>query len=579
MPEREFQPHFTAKSDLQGTIFSLTSAEDGDKHRVKLGLIHTYRNLGSVSRKSKMKNVSVPELKYFKANQKRKLRPETTIFTRPNSYTSLNFEQFGYGDSYAAAVSIAMSHRPELETINFRNNRLHESGVLKILETIEFGTHLKELDLSENQLGVKSVEKLASMLQSNCSIQKLSLEKCLPNKQLVNSILLSASRNIRLTTLNLSRNAITASSAKELRTLLDGNITLKVLDLHWNSLRGAGAVELLKGLAKNNTLEALDASWNALGRDENMEVIKALEKVFGENTSLLHLDLSNNYFTLEECTLLADSLNCNHTILGLHMDGNDCSVDSKGFLIPVKDKRKDIDGHLSHRLFGKRRNHGDGGTCWLCDRWQAVTFEWSMESVQWNRRLMNIAGEQKKSIQPVFLHLEVDDYQPELMDSDDYGTYRVTRAVPSSGAKFFFSYRGYAHVSNIYSVFSPAESMHKEVTFFDNVKKELLIVVLNFVPGFGPICTGDGEFPISPRPIHWVYRGDPVDFQPIIQEWSIKTSIFKQYRLDSEVPPTQELMKECLDYDWTHSRLSGIIKSAQDQQTAKDSLLPVYKDL
>lgn len=555
-------------------LFSLTAPEEPDKHRDKLTLVHTYRNLHMLSKRAKLKKLSMPELDYFKLIDKMKLRPETSVFTHTRSLKQLKFQQFGIGDSYATAVSVAIGQSSDLQSINLRNNRLKGEGAMSIIEMLRVGSQVRELNLSENELGVESVELLASVLQGNSPIEKLGLEKALMGRERINMILQAIQKNNHLVEIDLSRNMVSAGSAAALRSLLENNITLKVLDLHWNMLRGKAVVELFKGVAKNSTLEVLDVSWNSLGKEPSLETCRALSRVFGENTSLKHLDLSNNYFNLEECEHMAQSILANHTILGIHMEGNDCRVDTKGFLIPDPDKRKDIESHLSHRLLSPKRTYYESKTCWICDHWQAVTLEWSIESVAWNRRLKHIAAERRASMQPVFVHLDIDQYLPELMEMERDGTYRVTRAIPAEGTKLFFSYRGYAQVSNRYPVFAPESLIEKEVTFFGSTPKALTVVLLNQVAGFGPVCDVINDFPVLPRPIHWVYQGDPDDQVELIPEWSIQRSIFRQYKLD-----TAELMQDCLDYDWTHSKIGSFFSSEEDQKAAKASLFPVYKDL
>ena len=554
-------------------FFSLTSSEDPEKLKDRLNLVYSFRNLHSLTRKMKVKKLSVPELDYFKSVEKLKIRPEISVFTHTRGSKSLNFQQFGIGDTYATALSVALSHQSDLISINLRNNRLQDPGALRILESLRPSNHIRLLNLSENSLGKSSVEHLSSLLHSNSSIEKLWLEKALLRKEYVNAILEGMQKNNRLVEVGLARNGVSAGSAAALRKVMENNITLKVMDLHWNMLRGKAAQELFHGLAKNSTLEVLDVSWNSLGKDPSSETLNSLSHLFGENTSLKHFDLSNNYFNVEECEQLATSICANHTILGIHMEGNDCRVDAQGFLHPVLEKRKDIESHISHRLLSPKRVYYEDKTCWICDKWQAVTLEWSIESVAWNRRLKHIATERRASIQPVFVHLDIDEYRSELMEMERDATYRVTRAIPADGCKFFYTYRGYAQVSTRYPIYAPDHVIERDFRFL-NSTKFLSVVLLNQISGFGPVCDVKNDFPVLPRPIHWVYQGDPEDQADLIPEWSIQRSIFKQYKLD-----TAELMQECLDYDWNHSKMGVIFNTDEDQKAAKASLFPVYKDL
>jgi hypothetical protein len=49
------------------------------------------------------------------------------------------------------------------------------------------------------------------------------------------------------------------------------------------------------------------------------------------NKTLIHIDLSSNDFSSEACKFIGKRLKKNHTLYGVHMHGNACSVDSFGF--------------------------------------------------------------------------------------------------------------------------------------------------------------------------------------------------------------------------------------------------------
>lgn len=54
--------------------------------------------------------------------------------------------------------------------------------------------------------------------------------------------------------------------------------------------------------------------------------------MFEQNKSLIHLDLSHNGFMDEEIQIMSDGLKENHTILGMHMLGNEKSTDTLGYI-------------------------------------------------------------------------------------------------------------------------------------------------------------------------------------------------------------------------------------------------------
>jgi hypothetical protein len=64
------------------------------------------------------------------------------------------------------------------------------------------------------------------------------------------------------------------------------------------------------------------------------EFDKLLGKTWGKalqsNSTLLHLDLSHNELSRDLCMHMEPYLSTNHSLYGLHLAGNGCTVDSLG---------------------------------------------------------------------------------------------------------------------------------------------------------------------------------------------------------------------------------------------------------
>jgi len=81
-------------------------------------------------------------------------------------------------------------------------------------------------------------------------------------------------------------------------------------------------------------LETLDLSWNKLGG--NYEIFKRVCANMQTNSTLIHLDLSHNNNSSKELTELSNNIKDNHTLLGLHLTGNEAKVDGAGYINTFK---------------------------------------------------------------------------------------------------------------------------------------------------------------------------------------------------------------------------------------------------
>lgn len=61
------------------------------------------------------------------------------------------------------------------------------------------------------------------------------------------------------------------------------------------------------------------------------------------------MDLSYNFFDLEQVKTIGEGLAQNQTLLGLHMHGAPCRFDAKGFLIPGQNEESAEAAHTGQK--------------------------------------------------------------------------------------------------------------------------------------------------------------------------------------------------------------------------------------
>jgi len=66
--------------------------------------------------------------------------------------------------------------------------------------------------------------------------------------------------------------------------------------------------------------------------------------MFIDNSTVIHMDLSHNNFSFEDCREISKGLNNNKSVLGLHMSGNSRDTNALGFI----DKLPNQDPGIAH---------------------------------------------------------------------------------------------------------------------------------------------------------------------------------------------------------------------------------------
>jgi hypothetical protein len=95
--------------------------------------------------------------------------------------------------------------------------------------------------------------------------------------------------------------------------------------------------------------------------------------------------------TEEDCMILGKALTLNHTLMGIHVEGNSGFLDSRGFLVPGADMYPNGNGGtLFSRILTpegqdtnalrsnvEKESWACRSNCWICEKWQEFTFVWN----------------------------------------------------------------------------------------------------------------------------------------------------------------------------------------------------------
>lgn len=542
------------KQDSFHNVFDDTQDEPQHKSSIgptaKLDFYEDYKHIGRLNEKINAKKVQHTfSIAYLTNLDKNHLRPKTFGMVKRNgSEAAIDIRNFSMGDKYAEAFSHGLKHFHHLEILNLKSNRLTDVGNEKILNGLEI-KQIKHLNLAENKVGPKSLEKIVEMMSVyDCKLKSLNLEKTHFTATLIPGLCNCLTFNKRLTKLVLAKNGLTDATTKYFKDMLMQNISLKILDLHWNNFGPQGAINIFDGIAKNTTLMVLDLSWNSIGKSTLSSEI--IGKSLKTNYTLAHLDLSFNSITADDATIIGEYLKSNHSLLGLHMKGNACEVDPKGFII-TSTKKHIKRGHFYQRMIDKPTFIQEklNTNCWVCEKWIEATFNCESEGDN------------------VYIHLEIDDFQPEAMPSDGHGHFELTRAVPPLTQHFFFTEIDEHPIKCHYKKVNRPHEM--TIQYYETMKKLIKINLMNQMEPEGEVCMIKSPFYTKPRMkmLKFLMAVGQMERVP----WSIHISLFKDYKIDNE-----RVYDECLEFDWRHTRIANFIRNPDEQAAIKSVVRHVY---
>ena len=354
-----------------------------------------------------------------------------------------------------------------IENLNLYGNLIGDDNAMKICENLgKYIEHrLTSLNLGKNNIHDKSINTLCNMAKLTSGIRAL----------------------------NLSHNWLHNKSAAQLMRTLNDNYELKVLDLSWNCIGDDLVIipsfeELVNSeikhpekvfdnyaleealssfklnLRRNPLLPPLDEKSKKEKNDkkdkdkpneEKKEPTKvplkpktpsdfalALGEYFtNDSIDLIHLDISHNNINYVDCRLISEKVKLNHTILGMHLDGNEMEINELGFIAPVEKNSKNnqffSESQISYgidKAYKLRKTKIDAirkirckNNCWICDGFREIEFEYVPKDPidDPNNHLVKI-------------HLNFDDYKPFDMIYND-GKYHMARMCPPGDIDYFFT--------------------------------------------------------------------------------------------------------------------------------------------
>ena len=377
-----------------------------------------------------------------------------------NNFGNQNLEDF---------ILYIQDSNNSLENLNIYGNLIGKENTIRICESLGryIGHRLNSLNLGKNNIHDDCVPSINSMLKLCTGLRILNLSHNWLHNKPASQIINSLNNNLELKILDISWNLIgddltTIPSYEELV-----NSEIKHPDKNFDNFALNEALGSLKlNLRRNPLLPPIEDKTKKEKNDKNnkeepnmADEIKEPKKIpskpknpsdfavaLGEyfanvSMDLIHLDISHNNINYEDCKLLSEKVKLNHTLLGIHLDGNEMKINALGFINAIEKNSKNnkyfsesqitygIDKiyQLRKTSIDKVRKIRSKNNCWICDGFREIEFEYVPEKPieDPNNHLVKI-------------HLNFDNYKSFDMIYND-GKYHMARMCPPGDIYYFFS--------------------------------------------------------------------------------------------------------------------------------------------
>ncbi|MCQ2820521.1 MAG: hypothetical protein MJ252_24925, partial [archaeon] len=364
-----------------------------------------------------------------------------------------------------------------IEDFNISGNRLGDENMIKICNALteSVGDRIMKLDIGNNCLTRDSMPSICKMLQSCKGLRVLRLNNNQFDNKSATDLLKIISTHPEIRILDLSWNCIGAELLQKPQFADIANANMESKDTCFTNyeleqIRQKGKIS--RGDEENNLLALPMITMNPFIADEAnqkgqqkkdkkdeaaqqvvkkkalpipakkpSEFAKLLGELVHKEVPIVHLDISHNNLAKEDCAIIANELKDNHSILGIHVDGNEMCIDSLGFVHAfTEDVKEDSyfaysqiyydiekDYDLKKSTVEKVRKIRSKNNCWICEGWREIDFEY-------------IPKEPMEDIQDhlVKLHLSCDGYKPFDMLYVK-GRFHIVRACPPGDIHYFFT--------------------------------------------------------------------------------------------------------------------------------------------
>ena len=383
-------------------------------------------------------------------------------------------------------------------------NKLGESAIFSLGNFLnDYNCNLEHLNIEGNLFGNKLINILIKkMLNAKCDfITYINFGKNNINDDCSLNLALLVKKYIFLKVLILYQNNFKNYGMSIIMSEIKKHIYLKFLDISWNLIgtnlneNPPTQEELIKDYKDKNQKSKIKKYFNNALLEEMKKTLKfpknkkkllsksqSLSEINSNNNNilsftkelcelfknkkieLLHLDISHNNLNYLDCKQIEKDVKNNHSILGIHVDGNNMNIDELGFIHAIDKSHYEKNYFASSQIFYPINNEHPliksnilkikkirrKNNCWICEGYREKYFECYINE----KDEYESPFPEKKN--KCFIHFNFENYKSFEMNFDEKNNkYYCYRMCPPEELYYFYSYN-----NNIY--------------FNDNNEKEII---------------------------------------------------------------------------------------------------------
>ena len=551
-------------------------------------------------------------------------------------------------DSALSLISFLSNSECDVDLVDVNHCSLSEEHVMKICESIAKNDNiaLKHFDVSANQIDDSIADSLTSMMKAKANtLRFLLLSNNYIHNKTATMIIDTMKSMYQLRAVDLSWNNIGDNLIKEplFEEICDADSDRKRM---YRNFEINEAQKSMKYIFKYNPYNVNEdkkenKGSKSVGKNNQPEhkvyqkikikipprTVSSFALALGEyfqvkNLSLIHLDISHNNIPYVDCAHLAESIKDNHSILGLHVDGNEMTLDSLGFISPLSFKKENFFSksqlHYSMKdnkviKFSKIqtvRKLRNKNNCWMCEGWKETEFIYVPDENLKKNAMFSI----------VKIHFDFDNYNhyDMIFNGEVFSTVRMCphgdvhyfitvdtfplneyedtvkdRQVTVTFDEEYFDELGNLKLKQNYTANtnSDDDSIVKTNIEFDTSKYNQIITVNTFGRKNIPSPSLSSLYSPSQLPacVDINYRSSlkfcvprpPRHFDRFVKPrtpWAFPSSIWAKYDYSYE-GYSDDYMRQCFEYDFNRNQFDKDFKDEESLSLLKEEIWKYYRQI